>query len=475
MAQLSGKLLLFAAVIWLIVGVPCRADVAAQNTPRPGTSAKDSRAIFAQSTRILNEALTLQPPRIFVADVGNPFADAYAAAKLEAAHELLRDKSQPAIDFLTRLMSPARSRHPAQSATLIELFQYAPSAAKKLVSSWLAADKLDFEYHSVVAALWQADPVRAHEEFARAVAAGRWELVHGFADVTKQARSDQLAVLLPTMLRHKDNRIRLLAALQLAERGNAAGLPVLRACVRGERTDDIEMFGDQRLVVAALGRLWAKGGRAVLMAMLKDTRFFGMGNTFSDVAAYEILERAAPRDLPLVRALMQKEDLRYWAFRELPRLEPRHAAALLRKAMRDEKEDINIRAWSAFRLARTGDEAAIRFLEDSCYQRLGIGGTPARYLLQARNIKARAAYLNVLNTAAKPGEAKRAEATASILSAFDDDLTLEDIFPVWPELLRAGTKARDFRDDPRIPFWSKVERYPGSLGKVLPILRQGLD
>lgn len=470
MQQLFRQLIFWSSCATaLVCSSPCRADA-----PILDALPANPQGLLAQSTQILQESLTLQPPPAYIADFGNPFAPEYATARLDAARELLLDKSALGIDYIAQAAKEPRG--PAQGELVADLFHYAPDTARRVLSSWLEADRPYFDYDNGVAALWRFDPALARREFSKAIAARRKHLVHSFTEVTNRVAPRQLDSFLPLMLRQKDDRIRLLAAIELAKRGDASGLAVLSASVRGERTEHFEMFGDQRLVVKALGAIYHKGGRDVLMAMLPDARFFGSGSSFGDVAAYEILERATPRDLPVVRDLMKKEDLRFWAFQELPRLDPKHSPAIMRSVLQNKTEDVSVRLWAAFTLARGGDEMAIRFLEESCPQNLGLGGTPARYLLQAKNEKARQAYLRVLKLASTSPRDKRAEAaTSCLLSSFDDYLMPEDIFPVWAELLSAAPKMSDSDGSLKYGFWSKIAEYRGPLTRLQPILWRGLN
>jgi len=446
-----------------------------------GCVSADRREAWNASTRTLKVASNLKPDfKLTGGDehLSRHLAITYAKARLDAARELVEGGDREAAERLAGLLAEDKMRglldDDSQVDTFLALHRCAPELSEKTLATILHSlyrnDKLHFKYHGPIRALRQVAPERAAEELERGIQEGRWDFVRGYVEVLKNEAPDESGLLLKKLLGHDDRRLRLLAAIELAEHGNAGGLSVLKESARAERTDDIELLGDQRLTVNALGELFEAGGREVLVGMLDDKRVFSaLGPTrFCDIAAWEIAKRAGPEDVPLVLRIHGDdfENVRHDALRTLLQLDPENVKPLVRKAF--EKGEVNIRMWAAGVLARDGNTEAVAYLERSCLQNLGMGGTAAEYLLTAGTKESILAYLRVLRMAKRPDESEASRRAAVTLKYSFERCSLEHLLPVAEEVAFCGNC------DVESAFWLRLVRLKPPIDKVIRILEEGM-
>ena len=248
--------------------------------------------------------------------------------------------------------------------------------------------------------------------------------------------------------------------------GDASVVSELAANMAGERTNDIDLFGDQHLAARALGALYGKGGRDALVKLLSDTReFSGLGPTaFGDLAAFEIMDRATIDDVPLLEAFCKDDHRRPYALPALIRVSPEAARPWLIRGMEDKETYVRLR--SALELARTGDDKAIAYLEASCYENLGQGGVSGQDLITANHEKARAAYLRVFHTAREPGNDARHRAAR--INAYHAFGSTEEMVPVLKDVLPVATDAQ------LRALWDSLRGQRRALSKIAPVLDAAL-
>lgn len=450
-------------------GVLCAAGAAEGR----GTGPPRHAALWEQAAAVLREGLDLRAEAF--GDPGNWGDEHMAGALLRnleltrvaAARELVRDGNPRALEVLKEYLADERTclnhRQSRQGELIAELHAVDPRAAREVVATILGRETISEKYQGAAEALRLADAAAARAALEQAIAGERVVVVAAFFGVAAEKAERLPAEAVEAMLKSRSASIRLMGACVRAGTGDASVIPELKAAMAARRTNAIQIFGDQRLAVRALGELYAQGGRAALLELLPDARpYSGLGATFGDLAMGEIMERATADDLALLEKFGAIEGQRYYAFEAVIRVSPEAARDWSLRGVED--KNINVRLLAALQLARAGDEKAIALLEECCYQDLGVGGKAGGYLLAARHDKARAAYLRVFNFAAEPVNDLRHRAALGN----DGFGYLEDVPGVLPEVLAMGT------DRQRQALWDSLSGRRWMLTRIEPVLAAAL-